>query len=70
MNLYYIHKCQILVDMILDQPLHSEATQEMVDELKQEGFINKFGYLTEDGKLTAKVIAGIFKFVEKLNEKS
>jgi len=63
---YYIDKCQVLVDIYLNQPVHIHATQEMIDELKEEGFFNEKGKLTEQGKMTAKVIYKLFKFVEEI----
>ena len=65
MDNYYIDKCQILVDIYLEQPIHIDATQEMVDELKEEEFLNSDGSLTEQGEITAKLVAFMFNLAEE-----
>jgi len=69
---YYINKCQILVDYYNGNPPHIDATQEMIDDLVEDGFLGKNG-LTEKGVEVAKIIDICFslsKDLEKLLLKS
>ena len=64
---YYISKCQILVDYNNDKPPHVDATQEMIDELVEEGFLDKNG-LTDKGIQAAEIIEICFELSNELME--
>lgn len=62
---YYLNKCQILIDYLNGEPPHIEATQEMLDELVEGGFLDEFG-LTERGHEAARVIEMCFELSDQL----
>ena len=62
---YYVNKCQILVDYYLGDPPHIDATQEMVDELVADGFLDENG-LTAEGKKVAKIVELCFSLSKTL----
>ena len=65
MNNHYIYKCQILTDILFNRPPNKNTTQEMINELKEEGFLDENNKLTAMGKITAKIIKGLFSYVDE-----